>query len=155
MENTLQKYSDYPALSFVNIKGFGVNLIPVQISIDQRFLIISTYYKLTPVIAIPELIDSYLGTQADLILQNKEVFKSLLKFISLEAKKEESRIQDSDPLLLIRAFMSLKMTHNFEDPNLVLEDADYQKALDVATDQDDLIKNMHYNMVNALKTTIS
>lgn len=155
MENTLQKYCDYPALSFVNIKGFGAHPIPVQVSIDQRFLIISTYYKLTPVVAIPDLIEDYLGTQADLISQNKEVFKTLLELISVEAEKEESRIQDTDPLLLVRAFIHLKTAYDLKDETLTLEDADYQKALNVAIDQDNLIKNMHYNMVNALKSTVS
>ncbi len=152
MENELKKYIDYPALSFVSIKGFGPNPIPVQVSIDQRFLIISTYYRLTPVNAIPELIEDYLGTQSDLISENKNVFKSLLEYISTESKKDESRILDNDPLLLIRAFTYLKSTHDLSDLNIELESADFDKALSIATEQDDLIKNMHFNMVSKLKT---
>lgn len=155
MDNTIPKYTEYPALSFVNIKGFGAKPIPVQVSLDQRFLIISTYYKLTPVNAIPELIESYLGTQADLISLNRGVFISLLEFISLEAQQEDTRILDNDPLLLIRAFSQLKANHDLNDQSLSLESVDYEKALNAAIAEDDLIKNMHFNMVKQLQKTVS
>ena len=147
----IEYISPHPALSFVELQGFGSTPIAVQVSIDARFLIISTYYKLTPVIATPENIGNYIGSLADLIQMDKDIFTALLLVVESESEELETRIRLDDPLLLVRSFLNL-LDRKKNNPNeFTLNNETILESLKFATDQDDLINNLHYNMVNALK----
>lgn len=70
--NDVPQYTNYPPLSFVLLKGIGQDSIPAQVSVDSRFIYLSTHYLLGPIVAIPNLIDEFLGSQSDLIEINKK-----------------------------------------------------------------------------------
>lgn len=146
-----QPDNSYPPLSFVNLKGFGSTPIPVQVSIDQRFLIISTYYTLSPVIATPENITNYIGQLAELIAQDKNIFQALLSLIEIESSEIDTRIKLDDPLLLVRSFLYLKNKKAEQPLEFTLDKETLAFALNVAIEQDDLVKSLHFNVVNALK----
>lgn len=146
---------NFPALSFVLLKGFGETPIPVQVSTDNRFLILSTHYNLSAIAAFPPLIDRFLGTQAELIKINKSVYLDLLlKIKSLEEsdESENARIKTNDPLLLIRAFNLIVNQRNLRNvSDVVVSDEDLLLAIKHAVELDDLIKNAHHNIVETLK----
>lgn len=151
---TTENQLNFPSLSFVLLKGFGDNSIPVQVGLDNRFLVLSTYYTLSPVIAIQPLLDGFLGTQADLINVSKNNYINLLlKIKSLEEDEEsDDRIKANDPLLIIRAFHQLIVSHNLKGNSSVeISEEDLGQAIKCAVEQDDLIKNAHQNIVNVLK----
>lgn len=143
--------SPHPPLSFVELYGFGSNPVLVQVAVDGRFLIISTFYKLTPVIITPENTGKNIGQISDLIAKDTELFKKLLLVIEAETEELETRIRLDDPLLLVRSLQYL--FKKIEEPNsdFVIDDEGLRNALKFAIEQDDQINNLHYNMVNALK----
>lgn len=147
---------NFPSLSFVLLRGFGERAIPVQVGLDNRYLSLSTFYTLSPVIAIPALVDSFLGTQADLIgISKNNYINLLLKIKALEEDSEESdsRIRSNDALLVVRAFHHLVVSHNLKaNPGAEISDDQLHLAIKHAVEEDDLIKNAHQNIVNALKS---
>lgn len=151
MSQPLVPYTQYPALSFVLLRGFGDSLIPVQMSIDSKFIILSTHYNLTPVYAVPPLIGGFVGTYAEIIDINKSAFTQLLQFIDSKALANSDRIKNNDPLIVIRAFCALNKSLNLADnQEIILTQSDLESAINTAISQDDLIKNIHFNMVSAL-----
>lgn len=150
--NDIPQYTNYPALSFVLLKGIGSSPIPVQVSVDNRFLYLSTNYLLGPIVAIPSLIDDYLGSQSDLVKINKKIYGDLLlKIKSLEEESENSRYKLDDPLLVVRSFHYLTKVFKLkENEGAEVSDSDLLEALKIATEQDDLVKNAYHNMVQAL-----
>lgn len=150
--NDVPQYTNYPPLSFVLLKGIGQDSIPAQVSVDSRFIYLSTHYLLGPIVAIPNLIDEFLGSQSDLIEINKKVYGDLLlKVKSLEDESKDSRYKLDDPLLIVRTFHHLTKAFKLkENDNLEISDSDLMEALKIAVEQDDLIKNAYHNMVNAL-----
>lgn len=150
--NDIPQYTNYPPLSFLLLKGIGPNSIPVQVSVDNRFLYLSTHYLLGPIVAIPSLVDEFLGSQSDLIKINKKVYGNLLlKIKSLEDESEDSRYKLDDPLLVIRSFHHLTKAFKLkENENAEISDSDLMEALKMAVEQDDLVKNAYHNMADAL-----
>ena len=145
--------SPHPPLSFVELYGFGSNPVPAQVSIDGRFLIISTFYKLTPVVITPENTGKNIGQISDLIAKNTELFKNLLLLIETESQEleMETRIRLDDPLLLVRSFQYLIKKIEESHSDFTIDDVGLRNALKFAIEQDDQVNNLHYNMVNALK----
>lgn len=150
--NDIPQYTNYPPLSFVLLKGIGEDSIPAQVSVDNRFIYLSTHYLLGPIVAIPSLVDEFLGSQSDLIKINKKVYGDLLlKIKSLEDKSEDCRYKLDDPLLIIRSFHHLTKAFKLkENESPEISDSDLMEALKIAVEQDDLVKNVYHNMVNAL-----
>lgn len=154
---------NYPPLSFVLLRGFGEKSIPVQVGLDNRYLVLSTFYTLSGVLALPALVESFLGTQADLIKISKQNYINLLLKIksieeSAECEKDEvvERIKSNDPLLVVRAFHQLILRHNLKnDSSIEISDEDLGLAIKHAVEEDDLIKNAHQNIVNTLKSLSS
>ena len=156
---TTENLFPYPSLSYVLLKGFGEKSIPVLVGLDKRFLTLSTFYTLSPVLALPALIDGPLGTQAELIQISKNNYINLLMKIKLleeesaDQPESDNRVRSNDSLLIIRAFHQLVIRHNLK-PNSSVEIADEDLGLAIkhAIEEDDLIKNAHQNIVNALKS---
>ncbi len=151
---TTENQFNLPSLSFVLLKGFGETSIPVQVGLDNRFLVLSTFYTLSPVVAIQPLLDGFLGTQADLINISKSNYVNLLlKIKSIEEDEDaDDRIKSNDSLLIVRAFHQLVVRHNLKAaPSTEVSDEDLGLAIKFAVEQDDLIKNAHQNIVNVLK----
>lgn len=143
--------SPHPPLSFVELLGFGSNPVLAQVSIDGRFLIISTYYKLTPVVITPENIGKNIGQIPDIISLNTDLFKKLLLVIETESQELETRIRLDDPLLLVRSFHYLLKRIEESHTDFIIDDEGLRNSLKFAIEQDDQINNLHFNMVNALK----
>lgn len=144
--------NSFPPLSFVTLKGFGKNPLIVQVSMDKNFLILSTNYLLTPILNVPELIEDYIGTQADIISKNASVYKKLLEVIyKLNTEQEEIKCNIDDPILVIRAFINLSKIRDISDQNIEIDYSEYLESIKNAITQDELIKNIHHNFLNAIK----
>lgn len=144
-------FMQYPALSFVNIRGFGNKPVLAQVSLDQKFIVLSTHYLLTPIVAIPGIIDCYVGTQASLADLNKGVYKQLLESIK-DVSETNERMNLNDALLIMRAFVYLDAKLNLKkSPDLLVDEAEINEALNSAVECDDLIRNVHHNIGELLK----
>lgn len=143
--------AQYPPLSFVTLKGFSTTPVIVQLNIDNRFLVLSNHYLLSPIVAIPQLIDAFVGTQADIIKRNAAVYKQLIEKIhALESDNPDGRHKTNDPLLAIRAFTYLGQQVDLQDSAITeVSEALLISALNHAVDQDELIKDTYRNMVEA------
>lgn len=145
---------DFQPLSFVRVHGFGENPSLVQVSVDPRFLNISSHYLLSPILAVPNLIHSYVGTQSDIISKNPVVYKLLLQKISdIESDSPDGRHKTSDALLAIRAFLYLIDAIGVTADQTHIDDNSLILALNFAVEQDNDIKKVYQNIASAFIKT--
>lgn len=143
--------SQYPALSFVFLRGFGNKPVLTQVSLDQKFIILSTHYMLTPIVLLPPLIESFVGTQASIANINTGAYKQLLVRIAT-LSESNPRIKINDALLIIRSFLNLDTKLNLKKMvDIDIDVLDMDQAIDLAIESDNLIRNVHHNFGELLK----
>lgn len=142
------------AFDIVLLRGMGSTPIPVSVGIDGSHLILSTKYLLSPVAAIPELIDKHYGNMVDLIARNPKLYEKILhQVVVLSSLKPERYLLD-DSLLIIRSMINIGVDASYEH----IPNTEISGAIEKAIEQDELIKKIHHNIVEAytgVKTNVN
>lgn len=146
MNLPLNKHAD---LTFLSIKGFGRNVL-VQLSFDKKFFVISTFYQLTPLLALEDLVEKDVGNIFDFSKRNQSLLIALIRRIEFKSQESE-RINTKDSLLLARAFYHIEKStcttpYTSEFDNDILDE-----AINISILEDDYLKDYHFKLVQLLK----